>query len=166
MDLTRLESGKKSREIRKVDLFQVARIAMDTMEPMAIQKNVKMHLDCPETLTITADPDEMEIVLNNLVSNAVKYNKDGGSVYVTLNQLNSSINIKVEDTGIGMTEAETALLFQEFVRIKNEKTKLITGSGLGLSIVKKLVEGTYQGTISVKSLPDIGTTFSVVLPLN
>ena len=166
MDLTRLESGKKSREIRKVDLFQVARIAMDTMEPMAIQKNVKMHLDCPETLTITADPDEMEIVLNNLVSNAVKYNKDGGSVYVTLNQLNSSINIKVEDTGIGMTDAETALLFQEFVRIKNEKTKLITGSGLGLSIVKKLVEGTYQGTISVKSLPDIGTTFSVVLPLN
>jgi len=166
MDLTRLESGKKAREMRKVDLFQVARIAMDTMEPMAIQKNVKMHLDCPETLTIKADPDEMEIIVNNLVSNAVKYNKDNGNVFVTLRQVNSIINIKVEDTGIGMTEQESALLFQEFVRIKNEKTKMITGSGLGLSIVKKLVEGNYQGTISVRSKPDVGTTFTVMLPLN
>jgi signal transduction histidine kinase len=73
--------------------------------------------------------------------------------------------MRVEDTGIGMTEEETALLFQEFVRIKNEKTKLITGSGLGLSIVKKLVEGNYQGTISVASVPDKGTTFTVILPL-
>jgi len=164
MDLTRLESGKKAREIKKVDIFQVARIAMDTMEPMAIQKNVKMHLDCPENLTLPADPDEMEIIVNNLVSNAVKYNKEGGSVYVTVRQANSAVTIQVEDTGIGMTEAETALLFQEFVRIKNEKTKLITGSGLGLSIVKKLVEGNYSGTISVASVPDKGTTFTVMLP--
>lgn len=164
MDLTRLESGKKAREIKKVDIFQVARIAMDTMEPMAIQKNVKMHLDCPENLTLPADPDEMEIIVNNLVSNAVKYNKEGGSVYVTVGQADSAVTIQVEDTGIGMTEAETALLFQEFVRIKNEKTKLITGSGLGLSIVKKLVEGNYSGTISVASVPDKGTTFTVMLP--
>jgi signal transduction histidine kinase len=165
MDLTRLESGKKTRELKKVDLNQVARIAMDTMEPMAIQKNVRMHLDCPENLTITADTDEIEIIVNNLVSNAVKYNKDGGSVFVTLRQENSSIKIKVEDTGIGMTEEETKLLFQEFVRIKNEKTKLITGSGLGLSIVKKLVEGNYNGTISVASIPDKGTIFTVELPV-
>ncbi len=164
MDLTRLESGKKTRELKKVDLNQVARIAMDTMEPMAIQKNVTMYLDCPENIYINADHDEIEIILNNLVSNAVKYNKEGGSVHVTLSQPGQLIKIKVEDTGIGMTEEETALLFQEFVRIKNEKTKLITGSGLGLSIVKKLVEGTYQGQISVKSQPDVGTTFIVMLP--
>jgi signal transduction histidine kinase len=165
MDLTRLESGKKVREIRKVDMFQVARIAMDTMEPMAIQKNVKMLLDCPENLTYAADTDEIEIIVNNLVSNAVKYNRDGGSVFVTLRQENSAIKIKVEDTGIGMTEEETGLLFQEFVRIKNEKTRLITGSGLGLSIVKKLVEGNYNGTISVASVPDQGTIFTVELPV-
>jgi signal transduction histidine kinase len=165
MDLTRLESGKKAREMRKVDLFQVARIAMDTMEPMAIQKNVKMHLDCPETLTIKADPDEIEIIVNNLVSNAVKYNKDNGNVFVTLRQVNSAIYIKVEDTGIGMTEQESALLFQEFVRIKNDKTKMITGSGLGLSIVKKLVEGNYHGKIEVNSTPDVGTIFTVTLPV-
>jgi signal transduction histidine kinase len=86
-------------------------------------------------------------------------------VFVTIRQDNSTLKIKVEDTGIGMTEEETKLLFQEFVRIKNEKTKMITGSGLGLSIVKKLVEGNYQGEITVKSVPDKGTTFTVELPL-
>lgn len=166
MDLTKLESGKKVRTIKKVDLNQVARIAMDTMEPMAIQKNVKMYLDAPENLLIPADPDEMEIILNNLVSNAVKYNRDGGSVHVTLKLMNPNIQIQVEDTGIGMTEEETALLFQEFVRIKNEKTKMITGSGLGLSIVKKLVEGNYKGTIGVESKPEVGSVFKVELPIN
>ena len=139
---------------------------MDTMEPMSIQKNVKMYLDAPENLFIPADPDEIEIVLNNLVSNAVKYNREGGSVHVVLRQLDSVIKIKVEDTGIGMKEEDISLLFHEFVRIKNEKTKMITGSGLGLSIVKKLVEGNYGGKISVKSTPDVGSVFEVVLPLN
>jgi signal transduction histidine kinase len=165
MDLTRLESGKKVREMKKVDLNQVARIAMDTMEPMAIQKNVKMYLDAPENLFMQADPDEIEIIVNNLVSNAVKYNRDGGSVNVIMRQASSTLTIKVEDTGIGMTEDDIKLLFQEFVRIKNEKTKLITGSGLGLSIVKKLVETTYLGTITVKSTPDAGSVFEVKLPL-
>jgi two-component system, sensor histidine kinase and response regulator len=164
MDLTRLESGKKVRELKKVDLNQVARIAMDTMEPMSIQKNVKMYLDAPENLFIPADPDEIEIILNNLVSNAVKYNREGGSVHVILRQMDSFIKIKVEDTGIGMAEEDISLLFHEFVRIKNEKTKMITGSGLGLSIVKKLVEENYSGKISVKSTPDVGSVFEVEIP--
>jgi two-component system, sensor histidine kinase and response regulator len=165
MDLTRLESGKKVRELKKVDLNQVARIAMDTMEPMSIQKNVRMYLDAPENLFISADPDEIEIILNNLVSNAVKYNREGGSVHVVLRQIDSAIKIKVEDTGIGMKEEDISLLFQEFVRIKNEKTKMITGSGLGLSIIKKLVEDNYSGSISVKSTPDVGSVFEVKLPI-
>jgi len=166
MDLTRLQSGKKAREIKKVDLNQVARIAMDTMEPMAIQKNVKMYLDAPENLVMQADADEIEIIVNNLVSNAVKYNRESGSVHVIMRQSGSALNISVEDTGIGMSEDDVKLLFQEFVRIKNEKTKFITGSGLGLSIVKKLVEETYKGTITVKSQPDVGTVFKVVIPLS
>lgn len=166
MDLTRLESAKKSREIRKVDLGQVARMAIDTMEPMAIQKNVRIYLDVPENLLYPSDGDEMEIIMNNLVSNAVKYNREGGSVNVTIRNANAHLKIEVEDTGIGMTDGEVSRLFQEFMRIKNEKTKNITGSGLGLSIVKKMVEENYKGTISVKSIPDEGSTFTVRLPLN
>jgi signal transduction histidine kinase len=166
LDLTKLESGKKVVEKKSVDLAEIARMAKDTIEPMAIQKNVKTHLDNSVPARIMADPDEMEIILNNLVSNAVKYNKDGGEVHVTTALKNGTAIIKVEDTGIGMKEEETALLFKEFVRIKNEKTRNITGSGLGLSIVKKLVEENYRGNIEVQSTPDKGSTFTVTLPLS
>lgn len=161
LDLTKLESGKKNREVKEVDITEVARLAMDTIEPMAIQRNVKVYLDAPEGLMFKADADELEIIFNNLISNAVKYNKEGGDVTIGIQNLDQGVEISVEDTGIGMSEEELASLFQEFVRIKNAKTRNITGSGLGLSIVKKLVENTYNGQITASSKPDIGTTFKV-----
>jgi signal transduction histidine kinase len=73
--------------------------------------------------------------------------------------------IRVEDTGIGIAPDEQQSIFHEFFRVKNDKTKEITGSGLGLSIVKKIIE-LYKGEISVSSTPDIGSTFTVKLPKN
>lgn len=166
LDLTKLESGKKVSEKKNVDLADIARIAMDTMEPMAIQKNVKTYLQDPGKAVIKADPDEMEIILNNLVSNAVKYNREGGEVHISTLVKSDQAVIRVEDTGIGMKEEEKEMLFKEFVRIKNDKTKNITGSGLGLSIIKKLVEENYGGMIEVESEPDKGSIFTVTLPMN
>jgi len=163
LDLTKLESGKKVREVKPTDITEIARLAMDTIEPMAIQRNVKVYLDTPENMVFKADADEIEIIFNNLISNAVKYNKEGGQVHISVRAEDNSLKIKVEDTGIGMDEDELARLFQEFVRIKNAKTRNITGSGLGLSIVKKLVENSYSGQITASSAPDEGTTFTVVL---
>lgn len=163
LDLTKLESGKKQREIKTTDLIHVARMAMDTIEPMAIQQNVKVYLHAPDTLMFEADSDEMEIIFNNLISNAVKYNKENGEVNISIAAEEGSLRIKVEDTGIGMIDEELAKLFQEFVRIKNAKTRNITGSGLGLSIVKKLVEENYNGNITAISTPDVGSTFTVHL---
>ncbi len=77
-------------------------------------------------------------MLNNLVSNAVKYNRDGGRVDVALRRDGETVTLTVADTGIGLTETEAAKLFNEFTRIKNEHTVNILGSGLGLSTVKKL----------------------------
>lgn len=165
LDLTKLESGKKTREMKKVDLSDIIRIAKDTMEPLAIQRNVKINLDDAPDMYMTADSEELEIIMNNLISNAVKYNKEGGQVYITAGKKDNKIQITVEDTGIGMTDEETATLFKEFVRIKNAKTRNITGSGLGLSILKKMVS-LYDGEILVESKPDIGTKFTVLLPLN
>lgn len=163
LDLTKLESGKKKREVKPSDVVEIARLAMDTIEPMAIQQNVKVYLHAPEKLTFNADKDELEIIFNNMISNAVKYNKEGGEVNICIKQKNESIEITVKDTGIGMTEDESNMLFQEFVRIKNSKTRNITGSGLGLSIVKKLVEENYEGSIKVESKPDVGSCFTVKL---
>lgn len=163
LDLTKLESGKKRREIKEANPVEIARMAMDTFEPMAIQQNVKVFLHAPEHISFQADEDEIEIIFNNLISNAVKYNKQGGEVNISIKKQNDRLCIRVQDTGIGMTEEELSKLFQEFVRIKNSKTRNITGSGLGLSIVKKLVEENYRGTISAESKADEGSTFTVSL---
>ncbi|HAQ65319.1 MAG TPA: hypothetical protein DCR43_05650 [Bacteroidales bacterium] len=164
LDMTRLESGQKEKDLKVVNLSDVAHNSMDTAKPMAIQKDVKIKLHAPATVEFVADNGEMEIIFNNLVSNAVKYNRDGGVVDITISKTSDRIEIVVADTGIGMTQEEISRLFHEFVRIKNEKTREITGTGLGLSILKKLVE-TYEGNVSVESTPDIGSKFKVVLPL-
>ncbi len=164
LDLTKLESGKKNREISKVDVVEIAKIAMATMEPAAIQKHVKLNISGNKTCWIKSDKEEVEIILNNLVSNAVKYNKDDGEVFVDIIENDGYAKISVEDTGIGMSIDEQENLFQEFVRIKNAKTKNVTGSGLGLSIVKKMVE-LNNGRIHLDSKPDVGSKFIVYLPI-
>jgi signal transduction histidine kinase len=163
LDLTKLDSGAKNRDIKPVDLTEIFRVARDTIEPVARQRNVKVLPAKEEELYINADRGEMEIIMNNLLSNAVKYNIEGGEVRVNLLRENGTTQIIVEDTGIGMSEEEVGRLFQEFVRIKNIKTRNISGSGLGLSIVKKLVD-LYGGSIDVKSEPDHGSTFKVSIP--
>jgi len=166
LDLTKIESGKNTREVRKVDLVEIVRKANYSVEPYAFQRKVKVYLDLPEVLFYMADNAEMESILNNLLSNAVKYSKpDGGNVNLLLKRESDKIILKVEDSGIGMSEEDISKLFNEFVRIKSEKTRGISGSGLGLSIVKKLVEE-YNGKISVESLPDKGSIFTVELPIN
>jgi signal transduction histidine kinase len=165
LDLTRVESGKAKRNIADVDLSMVARTAMDTMRPYAIQRDVKLNLHCDGPVHMNADAEEIEIIFNNLISNAIKYNKDGGTVDFTIQQRDGCMNIRAVDTGIGMTPPELEKIFDDFVRIKNDKTKNITGSGLGLSIVKKLIDN-YTGKIEVSSIPDQGSTFDVTLPID
>jgi len=163
LDMTRIESGQKIRDVKPVDLVEIVRIAKDTMEPMAIHRNIKVDFNFDGHCYITGEKGELEIILNNLISNAVKYNKDKGHVFIKLKEENGFVKIIVEDTGIGMSKDDISKLFQEFTRIRNMKTKNITGSGLGLSIVKKLVE-LNKGEVIVESTPDKGSKFTVTLP--
>ena len=163
LDLTRIESGQKKRHLEEVDLLEVARSAQETMEPDAAARDIDIEIECEsDDLRLTGDRGELEIVLNNLVSNAVKYNRDGGSVTVELGREDNLAVVRVADTGIGMTQEEQERLFQEFTRIKNEKTRNILGSGLGLSILRKIAD-MYGGEVSVESEPDVGSTFTVTL---
>ena len=165
LDLTIIESDKKNKSIRKVDITDIAFTSKEIISPMAIQKNVRILIDSePEHIFLHADPEQVEIIFNNLLSNAVKYNKDNGEVQCTLREFPEFIKVTITDTGIGMNEDDIPQMFQDFVRIKNEKTKKITGSGLGLSITRKIVEEIYNGKISVSSVPDVGTSFIITLP--
>lgn len=165
LDLTRIESGKKNRNLKLVDLREVASISMSTNEPLAIQRNVKMNLIPKGPVMVEADPEEMEIIFNNLVSNAVKYNLEGGDVFINMYHQEQKLMIQVKDTGIGIAEEDQKHLFQEFSRIKNAQTRDISGSGLGLSIIKKMVS-LYGGEIHLQSAPGAGTEFTVEIPLD
>jgi len=162
LDMTRIESGRKRRDFADVDVADVARMAIETAMPEAVGRRITVVLDAEPPVTMNADRGELEIILNNLVSNAVKYNRDGGSVRVAVRREGGAVVVAVSDTGIGMTKDDAARLFGEFVRIKTEKTRDILGSGLGLSIVRKLAI-LYGGDVSVTSEPDVGSTFTVVL---
>ncbi len=162
LEITRIESGRRQRFIERIDLAEVTRSCVETALPEANKREIGIELNCDSGIMFEADRTEIEILLNNLISNSVKYNVDGGSVTVTITLRGSSACIAVRDTGIGMSDEERERLFGEFVRIKNEKTKGILGSGLGLSIMKK-VASMYDGNIRVESTPGEGSTFTVTL---
>ena len=163
LDLTKIESGKKQKVEKKFDLGTLLDTSVDSMRPYAIQRNVNIEVEKHAECIIEADPDDIEIVFNNLISNAVKYNKENGKVFITLYKAEGNAIIKIDDNGIGISEEDQQKIFKDFVRIKNDKTKHIPGSGLGLSIVKNIVE-TYDGKIEVQSIPDKGSTFTVAFP--
>ncbi len=163
LDFTRIRFEKNREKIKETDLRKIAKLAISTVHPYAIQMNVHIFLHAEEEVRLNIDPEDFEIIFNNLISNAVKYNVENGKVDITLKNEEKNVRIIVADTGIGIDEEDIPKLFREFVRIRNEKTKNIAGSGLGLSIVKKITE-IYDGTIKIKSKPDEGTSFILKIP--
>ena len=162
LEMTKIESGQRQRDLVEIDLTEFAKNSIDTFKPDALKQNILVNLISFNSIKMQADVVEIEIIMNNLISNAVKYNRENGKVDVTITKTDDKICIQVSDTGIGLNEEECAKLFKEFVRIKNKKTKDILGTGLGLSTIKKISE-LYNGNIEVKSQPDVGTTFKVNL---
>lgn len=162
LDMTRIESGQMERHLEKIDLVEVAHSAIELQRAETDRRGIICTVQNVDPVAILADSGEMEMVFNNLVSNAVKYNRDQGRVDITIVPEIDRVQIRVADTGIGLTEQEAEKLFGEFVRIKNEKTRNIHGSGLGLSIIKKIAD-LYAGDVSVSSRADEGSTFTISL---
>ncbi|MFO7754490.1 MAG: response regulator [Bacteroidales bacterium] len=164
LDFTKLRLEVKKDKVRDLDPMPVIQQCIETINPLAIQKDVTVETEERTKVVIRADKEDISIIFNNLLSNAVKYNKDGGKVRVITDSEGDDAVFKVEDTGIGISSEDRETLFNDFVRIKNERTRNITGSGLGLSIVKKVAD-MYDGIISVESEPDRGSVFTLRMPL-
>ncbi len=162
LDLTKIETGKPTQKLENVEIRKIIQMSVDTIRPYAIQKDVDLYINSRENIEMKADAGEIEIIMNNLISNAVKYNKTGGRVDIFLEKKDGKIKITVSDTGIGLKNEDKEKIFDDFVRIKSTQTREVTGSGLGLSIVKKIVD-MYQGSIEVQSEPERGTTFIITL---
>ena len=162
LQMTTIESRQRKRQLETIDLLDIARTAIDTFAQDARQHGLQLTLHGDTPLTIHGDSSELSMVLQNLISNAVKYNRPGGQIHVTLDRNGDTISIGVADTGWGIPAADIDRLCHEFVRIKNDHTRDVPGTGLGLSIVKKVAR-LYGGDLLIDSELDVGSKFTVVL---
>lgn len=162
LDLTRIESGTKQRMLSPVDVQAAALKVVETFEAQAGEKGVALAVECSGDPVMQGEEGELEIMLNNLVSNAIKYNRESGRVDLVLTGDEGFVTVQVKDTGIGMSTEELDQLFGEFVRIKNDKTRTIEGSGLGLSILRRLAR-INGGDVTAASVDGEGSTFTLTL---
>lgn len=166
LDISRMELKTKQREIVTIDMVEVVKSTVLMLELEIEKRGIVVVQKFGDNLpVIKADLNEITRVITNLLSNAIKYNVDRGKVTVSLASEQNYLVIKISDTGIGMRPEERANLFQEFFRAKNEKTRNISGTGLGLTIVKRIIES-YNGKINVFSEYGKGTEFTIQFPIN
>jgi len=165
LDLARIEAGLVTQEKEKLDVAGLLRDQVAFYEERARGKGIRLSLvETPDLSPILGNRFNMEEVLSNLISNAIRYTPEGGHIEVSGRMEEGHVCLEVSDTGFGIPEEERSRIFDRFYRIKNEKTRYITGTGLGLSIVKSIVDA-HNGMIQVKSEPGRGSTFSVCLPV-
>jgi len=164
LSMSRIQRGKIVERLETVEMRDLLQESVDLVKPQADEMNIDIKVEVPEGFpAIEGDKDALSHVFMNLVSNAVKYNHEEGSVRVRAVDKEDSIAVEVADTGVGIPEGRLPFIFDEFFRVKTEEGRRITGTGLGLTIVKRIVEA-HCGNVKVKSTVGEGTTFTVLLP--
>ncbi len=165
LDLSRTERKTTSKVMAPVDLPEILKETVNFYQNEAKAKAITLHMAVSRQLPkILGSAEDLARLFANLVSNAIKYTPENGSVNVCAEKRNSHLATSVQDTGIGMTQEDLAKIFDEFYRAKNAISKKISGTGLGLSIAKKIAEE-HKGYIEVESELNKGSNFRVVLPI-
>jgi len=165
LNLSKLESGTVIFNLEPIRGEDIIRDVIDITKPQADSKGISLnYTPCSEDWLFNVDYDHMRTAIMNIVSNSVKYTPDGGQVLLSTEVTGGFINFRVQDTGIGISKEDLPHIFDRFFRVKGKSTRHITGSGLGLALVKEVVEA-HQGYIDVQSIPQVGTTFILSFPL-
>ena len=128
------------------------------------ENEMMLSYDLPE-VRISGDETMLNMVWDNLISNAIKYNSEAGNIDISLSEHHGLVTVKISDTGIGLTDEENKHIFDRFYRVDSSRTSSVKGSGLGLSIVHEIIQR-HDGTVKVESEIKKGTTFIVELPKN
>lgn len=162
MHLTRIEENREKVHREPVCLPEIIRDIVEFMEPMLVEKKVTVHCTL-EQATVLGDKGLLREMAMNLIDNAVKYNLPGGHVYVSVRKRGDHIDFAVKDTGIGIPEDKQKRVFERFYRADTSRSRKISGSGLGLSIVKHIAEY-HNGTITLRSKENHGTEIIIHLP--
>lgn len=168
LDVSQAEAHQTTLDLAKVSPALLARQTIKAFKGQAALQELELKLDLPigeKVDHFTADPRRMQQILFNLMDNAIKFTAEGGKITLRLFQEENQITFQVEDTGIGISAAQLPLLFQKFRQLDAGYQRQYKGTGLGLALVKQLVE-LHGGWVGVESTPDVGSIFTVRLPIS
>jgi signal transduction histidine kinase len=163
--LAQIDAGRLAIEQEDVDFEEVVRDSVEALRPIAASRGIDLVASITPLSTLVGDRARLAQVLDNLVSNALKFTDEGGHVSVSLRADGDHAVVEVEDNGAGIPRAEQGRLFERFFRTSRATQDAIPGTGLGLAITKAIIER-HGGRISVESEEDLGTTVRVELPLS
>ncbi|RLB94279.1 MAG: hybrid sensor histidine kinase/response regulator [Deltaproteobacteria bacterium] len=164
LDLSKIESGLINQEREELNLVELIKGQIAFYQDKADAKSIYLTTkETKEKIRMMGNRINMEEVVSNLISNALRYSPNGSTITAWADEKTDCAKIVVSDTGLGIAQNELEHIFDRFFRVKNEKTRHINGTGLGLAIVKTIVEA-HHGTIEVESEVDKGTCFSIYFP--
>lgn len=161
--VAQIQAGNFEIEPLEMDPAELARAAVESARPAASAKRIDLRLENGASREIRGDPVRLGQALDNLISNAVKFTREGGNVLVSAEVLDGRCSLTVTDDGIGIPKAEQARLFERFFRSSNASDNVIPGTGLGLTIARAIVEA-HGGTIDLESSPNAGTVARISIP--
>lgn len=164
-ELTYMESPEFSLHLQREDIRQILRQAISSVKAAYFQKNVQLNLGDGEPVLVDVDQQRIGQILVNLLTNALKFTSPGGSVQVEVYEEKEQVVISVVDTGIGMAKNEIPFVFERFYRVDKSRNRKYGGGGIGLTIVKRLVEA-HGGQVAIESEQGKGTKVSILLPKN
>jgi len=164
LDIAKLESGKKEIFRSDINLENLLKEVFSTIVPIARSKNINLIIPDVKSMIINADKGKLRQVLVNLLNNAVKFTPSEGTVRLDVKKIEGAYEFRVIDTGIGIPEEDQKHIFDKFYRVNKERSRIIGGSGLGLTIVKEIVLA-HGGSIHVESKPG-NTIFTFRIPQN
>ncbi len=162
LDINRIESRKVKMNFANVNLHENVTSVIDTFLGQLQEKHIKLTLNIPHEINIYADPVYIERVFSNLISNAIKFTPEHGEIEISAKEIKSYIHITVKDTGIGISKEHIDNIFKDFYHIDHPDLTNIRGIGLGLSLVKRIIDA-HNGDIRVESDIGKGTSFHIKL---
>ena len=161
--LARLDSSNADFHLRQINLSDLASESVSLLRAIASEKQISLVSDL-HSVQIFGNPESLSRMIDNLITNAIIYNKPGGKVFITLKSNDDKAVLEIKDTGVGISEEHLPFIFERFYRVDKARSRLSGGSGLGLAICKGVIEK-HNGTITVQSILGEGTTFQIQLPI-
>jgi two-component system, OmpR family, phosphate regulon sensor histidine kinase PhoR len=162
--ITQLETNAIPIEMNRFDIVQLIREVMENMEMQAELRGINLSFKQghDKVTMVVGDKDRFAQVLTNLIANSIKYGKEGGKTGIGIYDMDENYLVEVSDDGIGIEKEHLLRLFERFYRVDKHRSREMGGSGIGLAIVKHIVEAHNQ-TINVRSTPGVGTTFGFTI---